>query len=312
MCGLLRWIRHVLASRRRQEERTATGKSEKNGINENEGDVEVKIERHGGQGTKTLQERLLHAQIVCGEGSNRPGRGDLGDGGTELRSISGWGGVDGVRCRLHSVDRLQGLQPCLFINLFPGGYSIEGEHSGRVYDTSSKEFLAGLDSGKIPAKKLVELSGHANFMYHDGCMVVEVRDYRMPRNCDQKPAVWNMVLEPESGTIAQDLSSVAESHQNLNSDDLLLLEKRMLLVSHPAVCLNPHPHVAVVASSLHRSANRMNVWHQRPTRSAISQFRYALSIPCKIDLLAQELSVCCENRISEDSISGLHAFVTRR
>jgi hypothetical protein len=33
---------------------------------------------------------------------------------------------------------------------------------------------------------------------------------------------------------------------------------------------------------------------------------------CEIDLLAQGLSCVAEDRISEESISGLHAFVTRR
>ena len=217
----------------------------------------------------TLQDRLLQAQARGGEGSRRVNGGGEADG---PRRADGWGGVDGVRCRLHSGDRLQGLEPCIRINLFPGGYSVEGDHIGRKYDKGSKEFLEGLDRGKIPARKLLQVSGHSNLVYIDGCLLVEVRDYRMPRNLDQMP--------PDSGCVAQDLSTLSESHQNLNSDDLMLVEKSMLLVTHPAVCLNPSPHVAAVATVLHRRANRMGVWHERPTRSAISQFR---CLPCPND-----------------------------
>jgi hypothetical protein len=253
---------------RRREERFAKGKD---AMSEDDaaGSEAVAEER-----SRSLQERLLQAQIECGEGGNRPGRVRDGDGDDgAVRKVDGWGGLDGVRCRLHSADRLQGLQPGLFVKLFPGGFSVAGETCGRTYDIDSKELLAGLDRGKIPARKLLELSGHSNYVYTDGCLVVEVQDFRMPRSVDQKPAVWLMALEPDSGAVAQDLSMIAESNQSLNSDDLLLVEKRMLLATQPSVCLSPHPHVATVANSLHRRADRMNVWHTRSTRASISQFR---------------------------------------
>ena len=282
----IRWLRHIVMSRRREEEERKDKarrerqrrKEEKDGKGKgamSDGDEDTSEAAEDERG-KTLQERLLRAQIDCRETGNGSGheRDDEGDGSSAaVRKIDGWGGIDGVRCRLHSADRLQGLKPGVFVNLFPGGFSVEGETSGRLYDMDSKEFLAGLDRGKIPARKLLELSGHSNFVYTDGCLVAEVRDYRMPRNVDQKPAVWLMALEPDSGVVAQDLSTVAESHQNLSSDDLLLVEKRMLLVTQPSVCLSPHPHVATVASSLQRRANRMGVWHARSTRSSVSQFR---------------------------------------
>ena len=278
--GAGRWLRHILASRRRdgatreavkaekrrrRAERKAKGKdamSEDGSDSSDEEEEKLPV--------PTLQDRLLQAQIEIAVASNQSGQ--VGVAGDILRN-EGLGSIDGVRCRLHSVDRLQGIEPCVFINLFAGGYSIDGEKSGRVYDHASKEFLAGLDRGKIPARKLLDLAGHSNFVYHDGCLLMGVRDFRMPRSFDQKPTVWTMVLGPDSGSLAQDLSIIAESHQNLNSDDLLLVEMRMLLATQPAVCLNPTPHVAVVASSLHRRANRMDVWHARPARSAFPQFR---------------------------------------
>jgi len=295
-----RWLRHLLAQRLREAQRKEAAKIErrrrreesqadgKDAMVEDESESEEDL-RHS-----TLQDRLLQAQARGGEGSRRASAGGEADG---LRRADGWGGVDGVRCRLHSGDRLQGLEPCIRINLFPGGYSVEGDHTGRKYDKDSKEFLAGLDRGKIPARKLLQLSGHSNLVYIDGCLLVEVRDYRMPRNLDQMPAVWTLVLQPDSGCVAQDLSTLSESHQNLNSDDLMLVEKSMLLVTHPAVCLNPSPHVAAVATVLHRRANRMGVWHERPTRSAISQFR---CLPCPnhsrshFAPVAQTLALACQ------------------
>ena len=153
---------------------------------------------------RTLQGRLLEALIGCGMVTNRRGEHE-GVAGPRMRKNEGWGGADGVRCTLHAADRMKDLTPSIRINLFPGGYSIDGEPTGRVYDMRTKEFLAGLDRGKIPAKKLLELSGHSNFAFSDGCLLVEVRDFRIPRNLDQKPAVWTVVLEADSGTVAQDL-----------------------------------------------------------------------------------------------------------
>lgn len=270
--------------RRREEERKDKARQERQQLKEErdgkgkdlmtdgEEDRSESVEDERG---KTLQERLMQAQMECAEtGSPLVHQRDE-EGVTSTAAVRKMDGCrgDGVRRRLHSADRLQGLQPGLFINLFPGGFSVEGETTGRSYDMDSKEFLAGLDRGRIPARKLLELSGHSNLVYSDGYLVVEVRDFRLPRNVDQKPAVWLMALEPDSGVVAQDLSTVAESHQNLSTDDLLLVEKRMLLVTQPSICLSPHPHVATIANSLHRRANRMSVWHARSTRSSVSQFR---------------------------------------
>lgn len=268
----------MLAQRRREAQRKEAAKIERRRRREEgeaNGDdamVEDESENEEDMGQNTLQDRLLQAQARGGEGT-RAAAGGGQDGGDRMSRADGWGGFDGVRCRLHAGDRLQGLEPSIRINLLPGGYLVEGENTGRKYDKDAKEFLAGLDRGKIPARKLLQVSGHSNLVYTDGCLLMEVRDYRMPRNLDQMPAVWSVVLEPDSGSVAQDLCKVAESHQNLNSDDLLLVEKKMLLVTHPSVCLSPSPHVAAVAIVLHRRANRMGVWHERTTRSAISEFR---------------------------------------
>lgn len=277
-----RWLRHVLAQRRREAQQKQAARIERRRrreeveANGNDAMLEDESESEEDVGQNTLQDRLLQAQARGGEGSRATAEGGLDSGDGPSRA-DGWGGFDGVRSRLHAGDRLQGLEPCIRINLLPGGYSVEGEHTGRKYDKDAKEFLAGLDRGKIPARKLLQVSGHSNLVYTDGCLLMEVRDYRMPRNLDQMPAVWSVILEPDSGSVAQDLSNVAESHQNLNSDDLLLVEKRMLLVTHPSVCLSPSPHVAAVATVLHRRANRMGVWHARTTRSAISEFRCCLA-----------------------------------
>ena len=280
-----KWLRHTIASRRREQERREAAILERKrsreahrerearrqgqeGMVGNDGSqsMEEDLEDEVEEGPKTLQERLLQAQI------DRDGSSRIEVDG-HARNTEGWGGVDGVRCRLHSADRLHGLKPCLVMNLFPGGFSIDGEQQGRVYGKDSKEFLEGLDRGKIPARKLLELAGHSNFSYSDGCLLVEVRDFRVPRNADQKPAVWTVVLTADSGAVAKDLAVVAESYQNLNSDDLLLVEKRMLVMTQPTVCLTPDPHVAVVASSLQRRANRMGVWHARQARATASVSR---------------------------------------
>ena len=174
---------------------------------------------------------------------------------------------------MHPMDLLKDVKVSFTLNLFPGGFSIEGQNEAHPYDRAYKDFLHCIDTGVVPAEALLDLSGHVDFTYYDGCLVVEIRDHRFPRQLDLKPEVHRVLLHPDNQTVTSDLRSIWRRFQNLSTDDILMIERHMLLAMQPQLCLDPSPDVARVASHVLRAQKRMQVWHPRPSRPAKSGFR---------------------------------------
>ena len=84
---------------------------------------------------------------------------------------------------LHAIDEVNG-HVSFVLNLYPGGFSLHSPTDNemltesRAYDPSSKKFLQSLDRGMLPLDLLKDLQGNVDFKYEQGCIVVEVRDYR--------------------------------------------------------------------------------------------------------------------------------------
>jgi len=173
----------------------------------------------------------------------------------------------------HAIDALSELAPSFVVNLFPGGFSIEGQNEAFPYDRTYKEFLQSLDRGLLPADTLMDLPGQVDFKYYEGCLLVELRDHRLPRQHDLRPSVHRLLLHPDIQTVTNDIRNVWRQFQNLSPDDILLVEKQLLIAQQPKLCLDPDPHVGITLSLLHRRANRLAVPHRRPPRPSVSDLR---------------------------------------
>jgi hypothetical protein len=60
------------------------------------------------------------------------------------------------------------VQVSFIINLFPGGFSIQGQTEAHPYDRTYKDFLQCIDNGVLPAESLLDLPGNVDFTYYDG------------------------------------------------------------------------------------------------------------------------------------------------
>ena len=160
---------------------------------------------------------------------------------------------------VYPLDSLKGVRVSFTVNLFPGGFSIEGQNEAHPYDREYKDFLHCIDTGILPADALLDIGGHVDFTYYDGCLIAEVRDHRFPRQLDLKPEVHRVLLRPDNQTVTSDLRTICRRFQNLTMDDILLLERHMLLAIQPRLCLDPSPVVARIATHLHRSNARVQV-----------------------------------------------------
>lgn len=60
-----------------------------------------------------------------------------------------------------------------------------------------------------------------------GCLVIEIRDHRFPRQLDLKPEVHKILLQPDNQTVTCDLRNIWRQYRNLSLDDILLIEKQV-------------------------------------------------------------------------------------
>jgi len=210
-----------------------------------------------------------------GGGASGAGRAgaERGPGGTPQGQA--WDASSRLSSSSFSLDRLQDYKISWKIHLFPGGFSIEGQNEAHQYDKSVKEFLSSIDSGLLPADVTMDAPTNTScsFDYYDGCLLAEVRDHRLVNQIDLKPRVYRVLLQPDNVTLTNDLRHLWRGTPELSQGDVLLLEKSMLLVSQPELCLDPQPKVAMVAASLQRRAQRCHVWHRRGPRPLVSEHR---------------------------------------
>jgi hypothetical protein len=213
---------------------------------------------------------------VGGGAGQRPGDGgaaaERGGGGAQGQAWDGSGRL--VRSSF-SLDKLQDYKISWKIHLFPGGFSIEGQNEAHQYDKSVKEFLTSIDAGLLPADVTMDapMNTSCAFDYYDGCLLAEVRDHRLVNQIDLKPRVYRVLLQPDNVTLTNDLRYLWRGAPELSQGDVLLLEKSMLCFLQPALCLDPHPKVGMVAASLQRRAQRCQVWHRRGPRPLTSEHR---------------------------------------
>ena len=241
-----------------------------------------------------------------GGAGQRPGSGgaaaERGGGGAQGQA---WDGSGRLLSSSFSLDKLQDYKISWKIHLFPGGFSIEGLNEAHKYDKSVKEFLTSIDAGLLPADVTMDapMNASCSFDYYDGCLLAEVRDHRLVNQIDLKPRVYRLgahsqhtlgirntlrthtrnlkprvnthrvLLQPDQVTLTNDLRYLWRAAPELSQGDVLLLEKSMLCVQQPALCLDPHPKVGMVACALQRRAQRCQVWHRRGPRPLTSEHR---------------------------------------
>mmetsp|Transcript_14487 Transcript_14487/g.49474 ORF Transcript_14487/g.49474 Transcript_14487/m.49474 type:complete len:873 (-) Transcript_14487:601-3219(-) len=259
-----KWLRHIITMRKKK-----MSMREKSGANVNEPSMSldekllnISMNKHSEDEMRSKKEEIERS-IVDHYNGRSPFSNHLTSYDTET---------------LHAIDEVNG-HVSFVLNLYPGGFSLHSPTDNemlaapRAYDPSSKKFLQSLDRGMLPLDLLKDLQGNVDFKYEQGCIVVEVRDYRQPRQYDLRPSTHRMILRPDASSLQQDLNQIWQIHANLSMEDILILEKLLLVTTKPTLCLDPSPSVQVVANYMNRKSSRLQVWHQRPPRPVRSEFR---------------------------------------
>ncbi|XP_032282403.1 transcription factor SPT20 homolog [Phoca vitulina] len=178
---------------------------------------------------------------------------------------------------LEKLVRRESL-PCLVVNLYPGegGYSLmlEGKH-GVCSETirlpyEEGELLEYLDAEELPPALLDLLEESQANIFHCGCVIAQVRDYRQcsgggPPGYQSR----HVLLRPTMQTLACDVQSISSDGQEWTQEDKLLLESQLILATAEPLCLDPSISVACTANRLLYNKQKMNT---RPMKRSFKRY----------------------------------------
>nr|XP_058147967.1 transcription factor SPT20 homolog [Dasypus novemcinctus] len=177
--------------------------------------------------------------------------------------------TENLRSNVNLLEKLVAKErlPCLVVNLYPGneGYSLilrggnepDSETIRLPYEQG--ELLQYLDAEELPPV-LVDLleKCHVN-MFHSGCVIAEIRDYRQ---CSDKESPGyrsrHILLRPTMQTLISDVNSITSDNHKWTQEDKLLLESQLILATAEPLCLDPSISVTCTANRLLYNKQKMN------------------------------------------------------
>ncbi|KAG8508110.1 Transcription factor SPT20, partial [Galemys pyrenaicus] len=157
--------------------------------------------------------------------------------------------------------------PCLVVNLYPGkeGYSLMLKENNESCSETIRmayeegELLEYLDAEELPPVLVDLLEKCEMNIFHRGCVITEVRDYRQCSNMEP-PGYQSrhILLRPTMQTLVTDVQSIAGNDQNWTQEDKLLLESQLILATAEPLCLDPSVTVACTENRLLYNKQKMN------------------------------------------------------
>ncbi|XP_054436984.1 transcription factor SPT20 homolog [Pteronotus mesoamericanus] len=170
---------------------------------------------------------------------------------------------------VHLLEKLLQREdlPRLVVNLYPGkeGYSLMLKGPGEPQSEpiqlpyEEKKFLEYLDAEELPPALVDLLEKSELNIFHRGCVIAEVRDYRQCGGAEP-PAYQSrhVLLRPTMQTLACDVQSIGSNHPEWSQEDKLLLESELILATAEPLCLDPSVSVACTANRLLYNQQKMN------------------------------------------------------
>ncbi|XP_037676688.1 transcription factor SPT20 homolog [Choloepus didactylus] len=187
-----------------------------------------------------------------------------------------------LRSNVNLLEKLvtQERLPCLVVSLYPGndGYSLvlRGKN-GTDTETirlpyEQEELLEYLDAEQLPPV-LVDLleKSHVN-MFHSGCVIAEIRDFRQCSN-RESPGYQSrhILLRPTMQTLISDVNSITSDNHKWTQEDKLLLESQLILATAEPLCLDPSVSVTCTANRLLYNKQKMNT---RPMKRSLKRYSW--------------------------------------
>ncbi|XP_054977028.1 transcription factor SPT20 homolog [Sorex araneus] len=202
--------------------------------------------------------------------------------------------MQGLKSNVNLLEKLVKREslPCLIVNLYPGkeGYSLMlKEKNGSCSESihlpyEEAELLEYFDAEELPPILVSLLDKSKIDIFHSGCVITEIRDYRQVS--DVAPPGYHsrhILLRPTMQTLACDVQSIASNSKAWSQEDKLLLESQLLLATAEPLCLDPSVAVACTENRLLYNKQKMNT---RPMKGNLK--RYSASSLNR----QQELSGC--------------------
>ncbi|EDL29747.1 mCG113665, partial [Mus musculus] len=195
--------------------------------------------------------------------------------------------------------------PCLVVNLYSEnqGYSLMlKDKSGSFSETSQlpydvKKLLEYLDAEELPSFLIDVLDKSPVNVFHHGCVIAEIRDYRQCSNSSAVPSTTSppayqtrhILLRPTMQSLVSDVESITSDNRQWNEEEKLELERRLILATAEPLCLDPSIAVACTANRLLFNEQKMNTdpvkqCFKRPTPPSLDQQEVSSGCTCPPDL----------------------------
>ncbi|XP_006837715.1 PREDICTED: transcription factor SPT20 homolog isoform X3 [Chrysochloris asiatica] len=185
-----------------------------------------------------------------------------------------------LRRNVNLLEKLvmQETLSCLVVNLYPGneGYSLmlrgkNGSDSETIrLPYEEGELLEYLDAEELPPILVDLLEKSQVNIFHCGCVIAEIRDYRQSSNT-KTPGYQSrhILLRPTMQTLICDVHSIASDNHKWTQEDKLLLESQLILATAEPLCLDPSVAVACTANRLLYNKQKMNT---RPMKRCFKRY----------------------------------------
>ncbi|XP_042638964.1 transcription factor SPT20 homolog [Orycteropus afer afer] len=185
-----------------------------------------------------------------------------------------------LRRNVNLLEKLvmQETLSCLVVNLYPGneGYSLmlrgkNGSDSETIrLPYEEGELLEYLDAEELPPILVDLLEKSQVNIFHCGCVIAEIRDYRQSGNM-KSPGYQSrhILLRPTMQTLICDVHSITSDNHKWTQEDKLLLESQLILATAEPLCLDPSVAVACTANRLLYNKQKMNT---RPMKRCFKRY----------------------------------------
>ncbi|KAK7925964.1 hypothetical protein WMY93_008274 [Mugilogobius chulae] len=147
------------------------------------------------------------------------------------------------------------------------------------------ELLEYLDAEELPPILVDLLEKSQVNIFHCGCVIVEVRDYRQSANT-KMPTYQSrhILLRPTMQTLICDVHAMTSDHHKWTQDDKLQLESQLILATAEPLCLDPSISVTCTANRLLYNKQKMNTrsmkrCFKRHSRAALNRQQELSHLP---------------------------------
>ncbi|XP_027502996.1 transcription factor SPT20 homolog isoform X7 [Chiroxiphia lanceolata] len=185
-----------------------------------------------------------------------------------------------LRRNVNLLEKLvmQETLSCLVVNLYPGneGYSLmlrgkNGSDSETIrLPYEEAELLEYLDAEELPPILVDLLEKSQVNIFHCGCVIAEIRDYRQSGNM-KSPTYQSkhILLRPTMQTLICDVHSITSDNHKWTQEDKLLLESQLILATAEPLCLDPSIAVTCTTNRLLYNKQKMNT---RPMKRCFKRY----------------------------------------